>query len=123
MADTHLPQINYSASSLGKSNQWGQILMKKLLFVLTVSALPVQAISTVAHADDGGRFAAGVAGGVLGGVLGGALAPRPYDAPGYYYGPPPVYADDEPHCYWTRGEPVWDGYHGVWRRHRVRVCD
>ena len=26
-------------------------------------------------------------------------------------------------CYWTRGEPVWDGYRGVWVRPRVQVCD
>ena len=125
LVDTNLPQITLSAASLGKLNQWGHILMKKLLFALVVSALPVHAMTTTARADDdeGGRIAAGVAGGILGGVLGGALAPRPYYAPRYYYGPPRGYVDDAPRCYWTRGEPVWDGYYGVWRRHHVRVCE
>jgi len=35
--------------------------------------------------------------------------------------PPPVYV--EPHCYWTQGEPVWDGWRGAWYRPRVQVCD
>ena len=43
-----------------------------------------------------------------------------------YYGPAPapVYvAPPPPSCYWTRGEPVWDGYRGAWVRPRVQVCD
>ena len=45
----------------------------------------------------------------------------------WYYGPPPAYVYDEPayapRCYYTRGEPVWDSYRGIWVRPRVRVCD
>jgi hypothetical protein len=26
-----------------------------------------------------------------------------------------------PQCYWTRGQPMWDGYR--WVRPRVQVCD
>ena len=60
--------------------------------------------------------------GAVGGMLGAAAAqPRPY------YGPPPAYVYDEPayapRCYYTRGEPVWDSYRGIWVRPRVRVCD
>ena len=41
-----------------------------------------------------------------------------------YYAPAPVYvAPPPPSCYWTRGEPVWDGYRGAWVRPRVQVCD
>ena len=41
-----------------------------------------------------------------------------------YYAPAPVYvAPPPPRCYWTRGEPVWDGYRGAWVRPRVQVCD
>jgi hypothetical protein len=53
---------------------------------------------------------------------------RPY----YYYGPAPVYVAPPPAyiapppayapaCYWTRGEPVWNG--AAWVRPRVQVCD
>ena len=62
----------------------------------------------------GGSAGSAVAGGILGAATGGiigAAAPPP---------PPPVYAG---RCYWTRGEPVWDDYRGMWRPSRVRVCD
>ncbi len=67
-------------------------------------------------------MAAGVIGGLaIGGMLGAAAAqPRyygPAPAPVYVAPPPP------PECYWTRGEPVWDGYRGAWVRPRVQVCD
>ncbi len=26
-------------------------------------------------------------------------------------------------CYWTRGEPVWDGFRGVWTYPNIRVCE
>ncbi len=47
-------------------------------------------------------------------------------APGYYYVPAPVYVAPEPvyaapSCYWTWGEPAWDGYR--WVRSQVQVCD
>ncbi len=63
-----------------------------------------------------------------GAIVGGALAPRPYyyePAPVYVAPPPPAYVEPapayEPACYWTRGEPVWNGY--AWVRPRVQVCD
>jgi hypothetical protein len=72
----------------------------------------------------GGEVAAGLLGGfAAGAIVGSAVAPRPYYydpvyvAPSPY--PPPAYV--RPACYWTRGEPVWDGY--AWVRPRVRVCD
>ena len=114
--------------------------MKRLIsaFAVAATALAAVAPTTSARADDGGRVAAGIAGGFLGGMLlGGALAPRPAirrtrrrlrpalrpaaarlrrlrPRPG----PPPPQ-----HCYWTRGQPVWDDAYGVWRRPRVQVCD
>ena len=48
-----------------------------------------------------------------------AVPPRP-PAP-LYATPGPGYEPEPPPCYWTRGEPVWDGYR--WHRRRVRVCD
>ncbi|HYS48509.1 MAG TPA: hypothetical protein VEM36_07035 [Xanthobacteraceae bacterium] len=102
--------------------------MRKLLAVaLAVAtmggtfALPIKA-----RADNGG-FAAGLIGGLAAGaIIGSATAPR-YYGPGYYYEPAPVYVAPPPppayapSCYWTRGEPVWNGYR--WVRPRVQVCD
>jgi hypothetical protein len=105
--------------------------MKSLIsaFAVAATALAAVAPTTSARADDGGRVAAGIAGGFLGGMLlGGALAPRPVYPP--YGPPPPGYVDYGPggppppaHCYWTRGQAVWDEAYGVWRRPRVQVCD
>jgi hypothetical protein len=93
----------------------------KPVIVITALAACIATSNLPARADDGGAVAAGVAGGLLGGLLlGGAVAPRPY------YGPAPVYVEPPPpraYCYWTRGEPVWDDYRGVWIRPRVRVCE
>jgi hypothetical protein len=50
-------------------------------------------------------YSAGAA--ILGGVIGGIIAAQPH------YAPPP-------HCYWTLGQPYWNGY--GWVRPRVRVC-
>jgi hypothetical protein len=97
--------------------------MRKALIVTAMAAL-IAAAGTTAPAQAGdGRVAAGVIGGLaVGTMLGVAIAgPRPY------YGPPPVYVEEPagppPQCYWTRGQPVWDPYAGVWRRPRVQVCD
>jgi hypothetical protein len=103
----------------------GGISMKKLLVAAVTATMIVGSMATgtsPAHAENG-QIAAGVAGGLLGGMLlGGALAQRPAYGP-----PPPAYYEAEPvyvrHCYWTRGEPYWDDWNGVWRRPRVRVCD
>jgi len=66
----------------------------------------------------GGDVAAGLVGGLAAGaIIGAAVA-----GPRYYAPPPPVYVAPAP-CYWTRGEPVWDGYRGVWTYPAVRVCE
>jgi len=91
--------------------------MKRLAIALFSVITTVSAIGVPNAKAENGQIATGVAGGLLGGLLlGGALAPRPY------YGPEPVYVEPQ-RCFWTRGEPVWDDYRGVWRRTRVRVCD
>jgi hypothetical protein len=97
--------------------------MTRGLMVLVAAATMGAAILPVpAQAGgNGGAVAAGVIGGLaVGGLLGAAAAqqqPR-------YYAPAPVYVAPPPvSCYWTRGEPVWDGYRGVWVRPRVQVCD
>jgi len=92
-----------------------------------VAALAVITLATFSGVDSsragGGEVAAGLLGGfAAGAIVGSALAPRPY-----YYGPAPVYvappppAFVAPACYWTRGEPVWNGY--AWVRPRVQVCE
>jgi hypothetical protein len=43
-----------------------------------------------------------------------AYEPRVYAAPGPQYAP-------AQQCYWTRGEPVWNGY--AWSRRPVQVCN
>jgi hypothetical protein len=96
--------------------------MNRLLTVLLTGATIAGAATTipsVAHAGDG-DIAAGLIGGIAAGALLGAVtAPRPdpYYAP--VYAPPPAYPVVS--CYWTRGEPYWNGYR--WLRPRVQVCD
>ena len=67
---------------------------------------------------ENGQVAAGIIGGLAAGTLLGATVAQPR-----YYAPEPVYVVPPPSCYWTRGEPIWDDYQGVWRRPRIRVCD
>ena len=95
-----------------------------------VAALAVLAIATFSDVSasraGGGDVAAGLLGGFAAGAIIGATAPRPY-----YYGPPPAYYAPAPYaypapayapeCYWTRGEPVWNGV--AWVRPRMQVCD
>ena len=96
-----------------------------------VAALTVLAIATLSNpspsqAGNGGAVAAGLLGGFAAGAII-ATAPRPYyyGPPPAYYAPPPAYVAPAPayapECYWTRGEPVWNGV--VWVRPRVQVCD
>jgi hypothetical protein len=103
--------------------------MRKALIVAAAAAIAVAGtVSQPAQAGDrGGAIAAGVLGGLAVGAIVGAAASQPR-----YYGPPPAYAAEPepvyvapppPRCYWTRGEPAWDGYRGVWVRPRVQVCD
>ena len=95
-----------------------------------VAALAVLAIATFsdmsASQAGGGDVAAGLLGGLAAGaIIGAATAPRYYGPPPAYYAPPPVYVEPAPAyapaCYWTRGEPVWNGV--AWVRPRVQVCD
>jgi hypothetical protein len=56
----------------------------------------------------------------------GSQAPAPpppsaYSPPAVYAAPAPNYLPVPRNCYWTRGEPVWDGYR--WVEPRVQVCD
>jgi hypothetical protein len=83
-----------------------------------VAAVTVSALAAAHHAHAGnGDVAAGLLGGfAAGAIVGSVLAPRP--AP-VYVAPAPVYV--VPQCYWTRGQPMWDGYR--WVRTRVQVCD
>jgi hypothetical protein len=90
--------------------------------VLVASALSVSAFSIApVRAGDGGGVAAGIVGGLAAGTLLGIAASGPHYAPPPppYYAPEPAYG---PECYWTRGQPYWDGYAGSWVYPRVRVC-
>ena len=99
--------------------------MKQVLITLSAVAMvgaSMTSLSVSARAENG-QIAAGILGGLAAGtILGAATAPRPYYTPApIYVEPAPVYI--EPHCYWTRGEPIWDGWRGAWMRPRVQVCD
>jgi hypothetical protein len=92
--------------------------MQKLGVVALLLAFTTAGITPVRA---GGRdVAAGVIGGLAAGTIIGAAVAGPR-----YYAPPPVYVEPAPlaPCYWTRGEPVWDGYRGVWTYPSVRVCE
>jgi hypothetical protein len=91
--------------------------------VAALAGAPLQARA------ENGQVAAGILGGLAAGALiGSAVRPAP-PPPAYYYpapayGPPPsAYVAPGPSCYYTLGEPVWDGYRGIWARPRVQVCD
>jgi hypothetical protein len=100
------------------------IISKRLAALAAVVIATASGVDT-SHAGNGGAIAAGVLGGfAAGAIIGSATAPRPYygPAPVYVAPPPPAYvAPPPPACYWTRGEPVWNGY--AWVRPRVQVCD
>jgi len=100
------------------------IISKSAAALAVVAVVTVSGVDT-SRAGDGGAVAAGVLGGLAAGaIIGSATAPRPYYAPApVYVAPPaPVYvAPPPPACYWTRGEPVWNGY--AWVRPRVQVCE
>ena len=88
--------------------------MKRLAAFLALTS----AATTPVHAG-GGDVAAGLVGGLAAGtIIGAAVA-----GPGYYPPPPPVYVAPGPACYWTRGQPVWDAYRGVWTYPTVQVCE
>ena len=91
--------------------------MQRLLLP-TVLTLALTGTATTPVRAGGGDVAAGLIGGLAAGTIIGAAVTAPR-----YYGPPPVYVAPVPYCYWMRGEPVWDGYRGVWTYPAVRVCE
>ena len=102
-------------------------MTKALAAMALVGTLLGTTVTATQSRADNGQIAAGVIGGhAVGTILGATVA-----GPRYYAPPPPVYvapapvyvAPPPPRCYWTRGEPVWDGYRGVWFRPRMQVCD
>jgi hypothetical protein len=88
-----------------------------MAFVAGVIAGAVVLSPTASRAGDG-EVAAGIIGGLAAGTLLGAAVAQPR-----YYTPAPVYVAPPPTCYWTRGQPMWDAYRGVWVRPRIQVCD
>ena len=86
--------------------------MRKILAVLLTTA-SVMAVAPSAHAGDGGgALAAGLLGGIAAGTMIGIAASNPPPPPA------PIYPVS---CYWTHGQPYWDGW--GWVYPRVRVCD
>jgi hypothetical protein len=92
--------------------------MKRFLLLPAAVMLGLTSASTVPVQAGGGDVAAGLIGGLAAGTIIGAAVTAPR-----YYGPPPVYVAPAPYCYWTRGQPVWDGYRGVWTYPAVQVCE
>jgi len=93
----------------------------KRFFVVTVLVASLACAAMTPVRAGGGDVAAGLLGGLAAGtIIGAAVA-----GPRYYPPPAPVYVGPAPapYCYWTRGEPVWDGYRGVWVYPSVRVCE
>jgi hypothetical protein len=88
-----------------------------LLLALSMTATATIALPGRSRAENG-QVAAGIIGGLAAGTLLGAAVAQPR-----YYAPAPVYVVPPPTCYWTRGQPIWDDYRGVWIRPRVQVCD
>ena len=84
--------------------------MKRFLLLLAVVTLTNAGTATTPVRAGGGDVAAGLIGGLAAGTIIGAAVT-------------PVYVAPMPYCYWTRGEPVWDGYRGVWTYPAVRVCE
>ena len=100
--------------------------MKKTLAALfaaaSIAAVTVAAPSPAEAYCRGCAVGAGIIGGLAAGaIIGSAIAGPP--APAYYGPGPAYYGPPPPRCYWTRGQPVWDDYRGVWVRPRVQVCD
>ena len=100
----------------------------KLVIPGLVAAIAISIAAPHPARADGADVAAGLIGGLaIGAIVGGAVAPRPAPPPVYvapapvYVAPAPAQVYVEPACYWTRGQPVWDGYR--WVRPRVQVCD
>jgi hypothetical protein len=94
--------------------------MRKILNTALVASLLSLSFIPAGPVWAGDGTAAGIVGGLAAGTLLGIAASGPhYAPPPPYYAPEPVYG---PECYWTRGQPYWDGYAGAWVYPRVRVC-
>jgi hypothetical protein len=87
-------------------------------FILIAVALTLTSAATRPVHAGGGDVAAGLIGGLAAGTIIGAAVAGPR-----YYAPPPVYVAPALSCYWTRGQPVWDGYRGVWTYPVIQVCE
>jgi hypothetical protein len=103
-------------------------IASKPVVALAILATATLSNPSTSQAGEGGAVAAGLLGGLAAGaIIGSATAPRPYyyGPPPAYYAPPPAYVAPAPaytpECYWTRGEPMWNGV--AWVRPRVQVCD
>jgi hypothetical protein len=92
--------------------------MKRFLFLPALVMLALAGTAVTPVRAGGSDVAAGLIGGLAAGTIIGAAVTAPR-----YYGPPPVYVAPAPYCHWTRGEPVWDGYRGVWVYPSVQVCE
>ena len=87
-------------------------MRKGLVLMLALAAGAGAAVmNSVPAQAENGQVAAGIIGGLAVGTLFGAAMAQPR-----YVAPPSA-------CYWTRGQPVWDEYRGVWYRPRIQVCD
>ena len=91
-------------------------------------AFAMAAVLTILAPNQPASANNGVAVGILGGLAAGTIIGAAVAQPRYYYEPVPVVVAPPaawvaPGCYWTRGQPVWDEYRGVWRRPRIQVCD
>ena len=96
--------------------------MKHIVIILTsIAMVDALAASFAGNARaDNGQIAAGMLGDLTAGINFGTPA-----TPGPHYFAPvriePVYA--EPHCYWPRGELVWNDRRQAWVRSGVPLCD
>ena len=108
-------------ATVGSRDQFGTtgLQMKRLLLPSALTSLAlINAAISPAQAGSG-DVAAGLVGGLAAGtIIGAAVA-----GPRYYAPPAPVYVAPGPSCYWTRGQPMWDGYRGVWVYPSVQVCE
>ena len=118
---------NLAKADFRPLNNLVEIDVKRILPGLVTAIAMVVAGPPGARADSG-DVAAGLVGGLaIGALVGAAAAQRPAPPPVYvapapvYVAPPPAPVYIEPTCYWTRGQPVWDGYR--WVRSRIQVCD
>ena len=87
-----------------------------MVFVATLAALGIAA----EHPASAGELL-GLGASVSIGSHPPAPPPSVYAPPTVYATPAPAYVPVPLNCYWTRGEPLWNGYR--WVEPRVQVCD